>query len=119
MTTHRLLTPFTVLLLVFVNFSCAPEAELPPPNIVWITAEDMSPVLGYLGDTYAITPNLDALAKESIIYTHAFATSPVCSPSRAALTGLGAIGGDPAGLRLLGADRCCGESVANRDYLSR
>ncbi len=85
MNTPRLPAPFIVLLLVLVNFSCAPEAELPPPNIVWITAEDMSPVLGYLGDSYAITPNLDALAKESIIYSHAFATSPVCSPSRAAL----------------------------------
>ena len=45
----------------------------------------MSPVLGYLGDAYAITPNIDALALESVIYTNAFATAPICSPSRAAL----------------------------------
>ncbi|MFK7847166.1 MAG: sulfatase-like hydrolase/transferase [Rhodothermales bacterium] len=73
------------LLLGIVGFACESSNNVDQPNIVWITAEDMSPVLGYLGDTYAITPNLDKLASESIIYTHAFATSPVCSPSRAAL----------------------------------
>ena len=53
------------------------------PHILWITAEDMSPTLGCYGDSYAITPNIDQLASESARYTYAFATSPVCSPSRA------------------------------------
>ena len=56
-----------------------------PPNILWITAEDMSPTLGCYGDRYATTPNIDALARQSTKYTHAFATAPVCSPSRACL----------------------------------
>ena len=68
---------------LLTSISCQPEVDR--PNILWITAEDMSPVLGYLGDEYAITPNLDKLASESVIYTQAFATAPVCSPSRAAL----------------------------------
>ena len=55
------------------------------PNILWITAEDMSPTLGCYGDSFATTPNIDQLATESARYTHAFATSPVCSPSRACL----------------------------------
>jgi len=55
------------------------------PNILWITAEDMSPALGCYGDEYATTPNLDALAEESVVYTNAFAASPVCSPSRSCL----------------------------------
>lgn len=55
------------------------------PNILWITAEDMSPTLGCYGDEYATTPHIDALARESVRYTHAFATAPVCSPSRACL----------------------------------
>ena len=45
----------------------------------------MSPVLGCYGDTDAITPNIDKLARESIKYTHAFASAPVCSPSRSCL----------------------------------
>lgn len=52
------------------------------PNVVWIVAEDMSAVLGCYGDDYANTPNIDAFAKQSVRYTHAFATAPVCSPSR-------------------------------------
>lgn len=55
------------------------------PNILWITVEDMSPTLGCWGDTYADTPNLDKFAKESVRYTNAFATAPVCSPVRSCL----------------------------------
>ena len=55
------------------------------PSILWITAEDMSATLGCYGDKYAYTPNLDAFAKQSVRYTHAFATAPVCSPSRSCL----------------------------------
>jgi arylsulfatase A-like enzyme len=56
-----------------------------PPNIVWISNEDMSPHLGAYGDALARTPVLDRLARESIRYTHAFTTAPVCAPSRAAI----------------------------------
>jgi arylsulfatase A-like enzyme len=59
--------------------------SLPKPNILWITAEDMSPVLGAYGYPDAVTPNIDALAKESVLYSHAFASAPVCSPSRSCL----------------------------------
>lgn len=55
------------------------------PNILWITCEDISPYLGCYGDTNAITPNLDKLAAESVLYTRAFATAPVCAPSRSCL----------------------------------
>ncbi len=55
------------------------------PNILWITVEDMSPTLGYLGDSYAETPNLDKLAMSSVQYSQAFASSPVCAPSRSTL----------------------------------
>lgn len=59
------------------------------PNILWITAEDLSPNLGCYGDAYARTPHLDAFAQESVRYTHAFANAPVCSPARSCLiTGL-------------------------------
>ncbi len=57
----------------------------PRPNIVWISNEDMSPHLGAYGDRLARTPVLDRLATESIRYTHAFTTAPVCAPSRAAI----------------------------------
>ncbi|MHC4323284.1 MAG: sulfatase-like hydrolase/transferase [Planctomycetota bacterium] len=55
------------------------------PNILWITCEDVSPLLGCYGDKLAITPNIDKLAGEGLRYTRAFATAPVCAPSRSCL----------------------------------
>lgn len=55
------------------------------PNILWISAEDLSPRLGAYGDTLARTPHLDRLAGEGVRYTRAFTTAGVCAPSRAAI----------------------------------
>lgn len=55
------------------------------PNIVWITCEDISPNLGCYGDPYAVTPNLDRLARQSVRYTEAFATIGVCAPARSTI----------------------------------
>ncbi|MSU51415.1 MAG: sulfatase [Opitutus sp.] len=55
------------------------------PNILWITAEDLSPNLGCYGDTFARTPHLDAFAREAVRYTRAFSVAPVCAPSRVTL----------------------------------
>ena len=56
-----------------------------PPNILWLSVEDMSPWIGPYGDTTVPTPNLDRLAREGIVYDNAFATSPVCAPARSSL----------------------------------
>jgi uncharacterized sulfatase len=61
------------------------EPSYEKPNILWITCEDVSPYLGCYGDTYAITPNIDKLAAEGVLYTKAFATAPVCAPARSCL----------------------------------
>jgi N-sulfoglucosamine sulfohydrolase len=55
------------------------------PNILWITCEDINPILGSYGDKIAITPHLDKLAAEGVRYNKAFATGPVCAPSRSCL----------------------------------
>lgn len=52
------------------------------PNILWITSEDNSPMLGCYGDGFATTPNLDSLAKAGFLYTRAYANAPVCAPAR-------------------------------------
>jgi arylsulfatase A-like enzyme len=68
-------------------FSCSGDrsANLPPPNILWITAEDIGPWLGCYGDPNATTPNLDRLASRGVIYRHAFANAPVCAPARSTI----------------------------------
>lgn len=55
------------------------------PNILWITCEDISPNIGCYGDEYAVTPNIDALAKQGVRYTNAFAPIGVCAPARSCL----------------------------------
>jgi uncharacterized sulfatase len=59
------------------------------PNLLWITAEDLSPHLGCYGDPNAVTPQLDRFAGEALRFTRAYSIHPCCSPSRSALvTGL-------------------------------
>ncbi len=59
------------------------------PNILWILGEDTGPQFGAYGNPDVSTPNLDRLAAEGRLYSNAFSTAPVCSPSRSALiTGL-------------------------------
>jgi N-sulfoglucosamine sulfohydrolase len=60
-------------------------AQTKRPNILWISTEDISPDLGCYGDPYAVTPNIDRLAAQGVRYTNAFATAPVCAPSRSAI----------------------------------
>jgi arylsulfatase A-like enzyme len=60
-------------------------AEAERPNILWISCEDTSPWLGFCGEKYATTPNLDALAHGGVYYRNAYATAPVCAPSRFAI----------------------------------
>jgi len=56
------------------------------PNILWITIEDTSPqFIGIYGNETANTPVIDKLAKEGVLFTNAFSTGTVCSPSRTAI----------------------------------
>jgi arylsulfatase A-like enzyme len=60
------------------------------PNIVFILADDVRwDDLGCTGHPFSQTPHLDRLAREGMLFRQAFATTPLCSPSRASfLTGL-------------------------------
>ena len=56
------------------------------PNLVFVFADQWrAQATGYAGDSNAITPNLEKLAKESITFTNAVSCCPVCSPYRASL----------------------------------
>jgi len=75
-----------VLLSVFVcllTLSCVTEKKVDKPlNVVWISCEDMGPILGAYGNTIIKTPNLDRLAREGVLYKNAYSTVGVCAPSR-------------------------------------
>lgn len=87
-------TALTLLLSVISTAVLANQAER--PNILLLVAEDMSGHVKAFGDEIAITPNIDALAAEGILYPNSFTTAGVCAPSRTGLiTGVNqaAVGG--------------------------
>src|SRR5262245_56699272 len=63
-----------------------PEAAAPPPNVLFILADDLGyGDLGSYGNTEIATPNLDRMAREGVRFTQFYVGSAVCTPSRAAL----------------------------------
>jgi N-sulfoglucosamine sulfohydrolase len=67
----------------------APEPSAPPaarPNILLAIADDWGwPHAGVYGDPVVRSPTFDRLAREGVLFDHAYVASPSCTPSRAAL----------------------------------
>ena len=56
------------------------------PNIILITLDTTrADRMGFLGSDRGLTPNLDALSKQSVVFTRAYAQVPLTTPSHAAL----------------------------------
>lgn len=56
------------------------------PNIIVITLDTTrADRMGFLGSTRGLTPNLDALAKQSVVFSRAYAQVPLTTPSHAAI----------------------------------
>ena len=63
-----------------------PVSAQDKPNILWITSEDNSAHwIGCYGNKQAQTPNIDALAKESVLFENAYSNAPVCAVARATI----------------------------------
>jgi N-acetylglucosamine-6-sulfatase len=87
-----------VVFAALLTISCRTPAERPQtptaaeprrPNIVFVLVDDMRwDDFGAAGHPFIETPHMDRLAREGARFTNAFATTPLCSPSRASfLTG--------------------------------
>jgi len=74
-----------LLVLLAMLSSCSTSTHEVKPNIIWINAEDIGPIWGCYGDKLVHTPNIDQLARKSILFTEAYAPSPMCAPARSAL----------------------------------
>jgi len=63
------------------------------PNILWLSCEDNNITwVGCYGNPHANTPVIDQLATEGFQYMHAYASAPVCAPSRSTwITGINAV----------------------------
>jgi len=81
----RTLLVFGLLLLVAGH-----SRETPRPNVLFIAVDDLNDWIGCMGGhPQTQTPHLDALAKDSVLFTNAHCPAPACNPSRTAIfTGL-------------------------------
>jgi len=78
------------LILMLISVSCtdtqSTDQEDTRPNILVVISDDQSyPHTSIYGYKAVNTPGFDRIASEGILFTQAFAASPGCSPSRAAL----------------------------------
>jgi arylsulfatase A-like enzyme/thioredoxin-like negative regulator of GroEL len=57
-----------------------------PPNVILITLDTArADRMGFLGSKLGLTPNLDTLARESVVFTHAYSQVPLTAPSHATI----------------------------------
>lgn len=77
--------PIFTLLLTVVTMGCAAVAEK-KPNIVMIIVDDLGwRDVGCYGSELYETPAVDALAAGGLSYSNAYASSPLCTPTRASI----------------------------------
>ena len=56
------------------------------PNIIYILADDLGyGDIGVYGQKHIMTPHLDRLAEEGLLFTQHYSGAPICAPSRSAL----------------------------------
>lgn len=69
-------------------FNCSTQKN--KPNIVLMLIDDLGwKDVGYMGNDFYETPNIDKLASQGMVFTHAYSNAPNCAPTRASLlTGL-------------------------------
>jgi len=71
------------ILVLGIAFAAAADEK---PNVVFILADDFGwRDAGCYGSSFYDTPNLDRLAESGVRFTQAYATCPVCSPTRASI----------------------------------
>src|SRR5439155_15503824 len=57
-----------------------------PPNIVLITLDTVrADRMGFMGSQHGLTPNLDTLAHQSVVFTRAYAQVPLTTASHATI----------------------------------
>lgn len=83
-------SPLAVTLwLLFTGCAAVGDQPAPPrstPNLLFILADQWrGQALGFLGHEKVQTPCLDALARQSLVFTEAVSNYPVCSPYRGML----------------------------------
>jgi choline-sulfatase len=70
---------------VFLSIGCVPSLAA-PTNVILITLDTTrADRMGFLGSKLGLTPNLDALARQAVVFSHAYSQVPLTAPSHATL----------------------------------
>ena len=86
MKTLKYTTVLLGLLIAISGYSNKPETETKRPNILVILCDDLGYAdVGFNGSKDIVTPSLDKLANNGMIFTSAYVTHPFCGPSRASI----------------------------------
>jgi arylsulfatase A len=71
---------------ITVTQSAEAAAPRRPPNFIVILVDDMGwRDVGFMGNTFVETPNIDRLAKTGVVFMQSYASAPNCAPTRACL----------------------------------
>jgi len=80
------ITQFYILLAVLISFNTYNTITAQERyNILWLSCEDIGPIMGAYGTKHIKTPHIDRLAQEGVLFEKAYATVGVCAPSRASI----------------------------------
>lgn len=80
------LIPMVFILIISCNTNDTKNELTNKPNIIFILADDLGyGELGAYGQTKIETPNIDALAKNGMLFSDHYSGAPVCAPARSVL----------------------------------
>lgn len=87
---HHFLIGLLFSLTCFTSVTAQQKQSKSKPNIIFILTDDQRfDAIGYAGNKYVQTPEMDDLAKQGTYFKTAIATTPICAASRASIwTGL-------------------------------
>ncbi len=71
--------------LIFILSGCNQLKEKERPNILFIAVDDLRTELGCYGNEQIISPNIDKLAAEGLVFNRAYCQQAICMASRASL----------------------------------
>lgn len=86
----------SVIVLLAVCLGCVAHAAERPPNLLWIITDDhRADSINYFNEVttgtsdsrlgFVMSPNLNKLGREGVLFTDAYCNSPACAPSRSSM----------------------------------
>ena len=61
------------------------DSDFQRPNVLFIAVDDLRPELGCYGNEQILSPELDKLASEGLVFNRTYCQQPICMASRASL----------------------------------